>query len=237
METQENHPPVSLEEMSAFFNERANRYDKVHIEHIGGGMESKKIIASFLPENTRALIDLGIGTGLELEEIFVRFPEAEVTGLDVAEDMLRQLRLKYTGRNITLYNASYLDFDLGSCAYDAALSVMTLHHYSHEVKTGIYRRILRCLKEDGVYIECDYMLSEHDHDNAQEMEDFHFSEYERIKKELGINDGREYHYDTPCTVSNQKRMLLDAGFASVREAWRVPHNVILVASKGGRISV
>ncbi|GHU37784.1 hypothetical protein FACS1894105_10520 [Clostridia bacterium] len=47
----------NLEEMSAFFNERAGRYDTVHIEAIYGGAESKKIIAGFLPESTATLLD------------------------------------------------------------------------------------------------------------------------------------------------------------------------------------
>ena len=41
----------NLEEMSAFFNNRAETYDEKHIKNIGGGLKSKKIIASFLPDN------------------------------------------------------------------------------------------------------------------------------------------------------------------------------------------
>ncbi|MCL2159770.1 MAG: methyltransferase domain-containing protein, partial [Oscillospiraceae bacterium] len=117
-----------LEEMSAFFNSRAGIYNVKHIEGIGGGMESKHIIASFLPEHAKTLIDLGIGTGLELEAIFGRFPDIEVTGLDIAENMLKLLGESYPGKNIRLYCASYLEYDFGKGNYDVALSVMTLHH-------------------------------------------------------------------------------------------------------------
>jgi len=34
-----------------------------------------------------------------------------------------------------------------------------------------------------------------------------------------------------CIVSNQKKMLLDAGFASVKEVWRKKDAVVLVAEK------
>ena len=73
--------------MSSFFNTHAPIYEEKHLEHIGG-MESKQILASFFPPHTKTMIDLGIGTGLELEEIFKCFPEIEVTGLDIAENML-----------------------------------------------------------------------------------------------------------------------------------------------------
>jgi len=217
--------------MSSFFNKRSLNYNKVHLEHVGG-IESKNIITSFLPDHTRTIIDFGIGTGLELEEIFKRFPNVEVTGLDIADNMLEILRKTYNGKNITLHFGSYLDYDFGIDLYDAALSVMTLHHYSHDVKTGLYRKIYDCLKTNGLYIENDYMLSEERHDNAQELEEFYFSEYERLKSEQGIIDENEYHYDTPCTVPNQIKMLQAAGFKDVREVWRNNGNsVMLVAEK------
>ena len=214
-----------LEEMSAFFNSRAERYNVVHVSHIDGGIESKNIIASFLPDHTKTIIDFGIGTGLELEEIYKRFPYIEVTGLDIAENMLELLKKTYPNKNICLYCESYLNFDFGNCCYDAALSVMTLHHYNHKTKTDLYRKIHDCLKPNGVYIECDYMVSD------QETEDLYFAEYERLKAEQGINEGREYHYDTPCTVENQMKMLSEAGFTNVREVWSRKNTVILIADK------
>jgi tRNA (cmo5U34)-methyltransferase len=177
------------------------------------------------------MIDLGIGTGLELEGIFMRFPDMEVTGLDIAESMLELLREKYPDKNIRLYRASYLDFDLGNNLYDVALSVMTLHHYPHQTKTDLYRKIYNCINSNGIYLECDYMLSALEYENPQEMEDFYYAEFERLKKEQDINDDKEYHYDTPCTVANQKKMLLEAGFAHVEEVWNSKNTVILVAKK------
>ena len=220
-----------LEEMGVFFDKRAPNYDEIHVEHTDGGIEGKNIIASLLPEHTKTLIDFGIGTGLELESIFARFPEIEVTGLDIAENMLQLLREKYPNQDIWLHNVNYLDYDFGGELYDAAVSVMTLHHYTHKIKTELYRRVYDCIKPGGVYVECDYMLSEKSYENAQEKEDFYFAEYERLKQEQGITDSREYHYDTPCTVSSQKKMLFTAGFADVQEVWHMGNTIVLVARK------
>jgi len=219
-----------LEEMSVFFNTRAEIYNTVHLEQIGG-MESKQVIASFLPEYTKSIIDFGIGSGLELEAIFERFPDVEVTGLDIADNMLQLLKKTYPDKRINLYLASYLDFDFGNGLFDVALSVMTLHHYDRDTKTGLYRKILNCIKPNGLYIECDYMLSEHEYENAQEMEDFYFRELTRLKNEQGLSDNREYHYDTPFTVTNQIKMLNETGFSSVKEVWRKQNAVVLVAYK------
>jgi tRNA (cmo5U34)-methyltransferase len=220
----------TLIEMSDFFNNRAPIYDEKHLEHIGG-IESKNILASFFPAHARMMIDLGIGTGLELEAIFQRFPEMEVTGLDIAEDMLKLLVEKYPDRKIYLLYESYLSYDFGMNRFDVALSAMTLHHYNHQTKTDLYRKIHNSLNDNGIYIECDYMISEHEYENPQENEDFYFSEFERIKKEQGLSDNHEYHYDTPCTVSNQIKMLSEAGFSNIREVWQKNNVIILTAEK------
>ena len=218
-----------LTEMRTFFNDLAPDYDNKIVSKADADLESKQLVASFLPEHTKNLIDFGIGTGLELEAIFARFPDIDVTGLDIAEDMLQVPKAKYVNRNLRLYCESYLDYDFGREKYDVALSIKTLHHYDHGMKTALYQKIRACLKVDGVYIECDKMVSE------QKEEDFYFSEYERLKQVQGIHDSLVYHYDTPCTVSNQKKMLIAAGFSNVQEVWRKESErgliVILIARK------
>lgn len=220
-----------LEEMGAFFDARSKNYDEVHTGHIGGGRESKRLPALYLPEGCGTLLDLGIGTGLELEAIFERFPAIQVTGVDLSREMLELLRKKYPGKNLSLHQMSYFDFDMGESRYDAALTVMTLHHYTHEVKTELYRRILRSLRPGGVYVECDYMIPEGEVEDPQATEDFFFSEYERLKREQGLAPDKEYHYDTPCTVENQRKMLLAAGFQEVEQVWEKDSNVLLTARR------
>lgn len=220
-----------LEKMNEFFNIRSESYDIQHVNGIDGGIESKNILASFLPKNTETLIDLGIGTGLELEEVYKRFPNIKVTGIDIAEKMLEKLSEKYSDKHIELHLMSYFDYDFGKDKFDAALSVMTLHHYTHDVKTALYKRICDSINKNGVYIECDYMISEKETSNPQEIEDHFFSEYERLKKEQQLDGSMEYHYDTPCTVHNQRNMLLNAGFTLVKEVWQMKNTVVLVATK------
>ena len=218
-----------LTEMRSFFNDLAPEYDKIIIDKSDADLEGKQLVASFIPEYAKSLIDFGIGTGLELEAIFAKFPNIEVTGLDISENMLKLLRDKYIAQNINLHCESYLDYDFGVKQYDVALSIKTLHHYDHNVKTALYKKIHACLNEGGVYIECDKMVLN------QEEEDFHFAEYEQLKQKQGIYDNQAYHYDTPCTLSNQKRMLLTAGFSNVKEVWRKESErgliVILVSEK------
>lgn len=224
-----------LEKMNDFFNARYKDYDVIHTSHIDGGMESKNVIADLLPTSTNKILDIGIGSGLELKAIFNRLPDVHVTGIDIAENMLELLKDKYKCEYerglIKLLHMSYLDYDYAGSEYDAVISVMTLHHYTHKAKTDIYRNIWSSLKDDGVYIESDYMISELENENPQAIEDSLFQNLVSLRKEQGLEEKFEYHYDTPCTVPNQIKMLYTAGFFNVEVMYRFGNTIVLRCTK------
>ena len=81
------------------------------------------------------------------------------------------------------------------------------------------------MTDEGIYIECDYMVE------TEEEESRWFSENKRIRKEQGIGENEYFHYDTPCTVNNQIRLLNSAGFATVKQVMRIENTTMLVARK------
>ena len=216
---------MSIEKMEDFFTARVEGYDEHMINNVQGCRNGYTKMAELIPLCTQSLLDLGCGTGLELEEIYNVLPEVEVTGIDLTKAMLDQLRCKYSNKNINLIHANYLEYDFGSSTYDIAISFQTMHHFSHNDKIELYTKIFQALNNNGQYIECDYMVIE------QEEEDFYYAENRRIRSEQGILDGEFYHYDTPCTIQNQKNMLLASGFKSVDFLWREGNTTILVAKK------
>lgn len=214
-----------MEKMDEFFAARVDGYDEHMLNEVEGCREAYGKMAELLPENTENLLDLGCGTGLELEGIFKRFPEISVTGIDLAKAMLEKLSEKYSDKNITLINGDYFSTDLGRERFDTAISFQTMHHFSHEMKIGLYEKIRNSLKSGGVYIECDYMVE------TQEEEDHWYAENSRIRKELNIPENEFYHYDTPCTIENQIKMFKVTGFASAEKVYRVENTTIIIAKK------
>ncbi|HBC97853.1 MAG TPA: class I SAM-dependent methyltransferase, partial [Clostridium sp.] len=152
------------EEMKNFFNTRADVYDTQQIINIDGGKECYHEIEKYVPAYTKTLLDLGCGTGLELHSIFKKLPKVQVTGVDLADKMLKKLAEKYSKYSINLINDSYLTFDMGTQKYDTVISVMSFHHFTHIQKLKIYGNIFRCLRDNGTFIECDYMIGS---DNAE----------------------------------------------------------------------
>lgn len=215
----------SLEKMSDFFNARVAMYEEHMLNDVEGCKDGYIKMAELIPEGTGAILDLGCGTGLELDEIFKRMPNVYVSGIDISDAMLARLREKHFDRNIRLICGNYFDVDLGENLFDAAISFQTMHHYSHADKIKLYSKIHKALDDKGVYIECDYMVTD------QALEDKFFNEYAKLRRELNIPDGQLYHFDTPCTVDNQISMLKRAGFRSVDMVWRKENTTMLVAKK------
>jgi tRNA (cmo5U34)-methyltransferase len=211
--------------MSDFFAVRVEVYDEHMLNNVGGCKEGYIKMAELVPGSVETILDLGCGTGLELDEIFKRMPNVSVVGIDLTQAMLDKLVQKHNDKNIKLICGNYFNVDLGENVFDAAISFQTMHHFSHAEKVDLYTRICNALKEKGVYIECDYMVTE------QSVEDELFAEYARLRREINIPDGEFYHFDTPCTIDNQIEMLKKAGFSSAETVWRMENTTIIVAKK------
>jgi tRNA (cmo5U34)-methyltransferase len=217
---------MPLEEMGEFFNTRIDTYEE-HMLDIPYIAESYIEIARLIPTTKGLkLLDLGCGTGLELDEIFKVNPAVQVTGIDLSEKLLEKLNEKHADRKsqINLVLADYFEYDFGENIYDVALSVQTLHHFSYEAKVRLYKKIVTSLKPSGFYIESDYVAPD------QEFEDFHFAESKRIRSEEDKTEGH-YHYDTPCTVESQVGLLKRAGFSAVEIVSRSNNSATLVSRK------
>lgn len=216
---------MAIEQMSNFFTARVDGYDEHMIKDVEGCKEGYIKMAELVPKEVNELLDLGCGTGLELDEIFKIKPSISVTGIDLTQAMLDKLKQKHPDKNLSLINASYFDFDFGVSKYDVAVSFQTLHHFSHEDKLKLYLKVFNALKANGQYIECDYMVE------SQQEEDFYYSENRKIRKEQNIPDGEFYHYDTPCTIDNQIKLLSKAGFKTMEINWRSGNTTMIVAKK------
>ena len=131
-----------LEKMGEFFDARLDSYDEHQLKNINSAEEFYPYTASLLPQKFDAVIlDLGCGTGLELEYYFKIVPTAKITGIDLAPGMLNALKNKFPDKELKLINGSYFDVPLGENIFDAVVSVESLHHFTKEEKVPLYKKI------------------------------------------------------------------------------------------------
>lgn len=199
-----------LERMSDFFEARLDGYDEHMMTNIESAPEFYTFTAEQLPISKNChVLDLGCGTGLELQEYYRKNQTAKITGIDLCEGMLAELKRKFPDKDITLIVGSYFDVPLGENKYDAAVSVESLHHFTKEEKLSLYAKLHTALKKDGYFILTDYFSLS---DNEEKM---HRNDFLALKAEQGITDNEFYHYDTPLTVNHETEALLEAEFSSV----------------------
>lgn len=199
-----------MKKMSDFFEARLDGYDSHMMTNIECASEFYPFTAKQLPTAEHCcILDLGCGTGLELQEYYKLNSSAKVTGIDLSEGMLTELQRKFVGKDITLILGSYFDVPLGENVFDAAVSVESLHHFTKEEKVGLYSKLHIALKDDGYFILTDYFSL------SDDEERMHRNNLIALKTEQGITDDEFYHYDTPLTVKHELEALVEAGFASV----------------------
>ncbi len=217
---------IILEDMDKFFDSRVDSYDEHMKENIHLFEDFYKAIANPIKETQEPLkiLDLGCGTGLELENIFSKAKNALVTGVDLSQEMLNKLISKYDkySNQITLIRDSYTSYDFGKDTYDYVISVMTIHHLFEDEKVKLYSKIRDSLKDDGMYIEGDYVVDEEQSKEA-------LKEYERKIKLVDKNGF--YHIDIPMTEEKQIMLMNKAGFLKVEVIFKGERNRVFVAKK------
>jgi len=217
---------MKLERMDDFFAARIDGYDEHMRTTIEGASDFYAYTASLLPaEKGATLLDLGCGTGLELEEYFRLNPEADVTGVDLSEAMLQALKNKFPDRKISLIRGSYFDVPFGENVYDAAVSVESLHHFPAGQKEGLYKKLRAALKEKGYFVLTDYFAE------SEALEEEYFRNLAQLKKEQGLPEDGFFHYDTPLTAGHEMQVLRQAGFSDVRILKEWGSTFTLIAKK------
>ena len=209
-----------LEEMSDFFTKRLHDYE----EHMSIWEKSYQIFAEILPSECQKILDLGCGTGLELDKIWQRNPNIEVTGVDLCANMLDKLHEKHYDKPLTTVCQDYFQYDFGYGKWDAVISFESLHHFLPERKKELYRKICCSLKESGVFILGDYIAC------CNEEEELLRSVYLEKRKQSDVPDNCYVHFDIPLTLEHEKEVLQNAGF--VIEEVLDGDATIIIAEKG-----
>jgi len=208
-----NKPAHASEEMAAFFDKRADGYEQHMLATVEDPGAFYASLAEALPNEPirPVILDLGVGTGLELDAVFERFPRASVTGIDVSAGMIRRLgdKRRAWSKQVRTIHGSFLTLDLGRCVYDAVISAMALHHWTPSIKLGLYRRIQAALRPGSAFINADYVVSPDEAASLQQMFENADCEQDHLR-----------HIDLPLSEDQEIGLLRAAGFDPVAVTFR-----------------
>jgi len=209
-----------FQEIREHFEKEAADFDKFFFNVMPHYEEMMQALIDALPFNRKdklRIVDLGCGTGNLSKKLILAYPNARISCIDMAENMLKMAKSKLKGsRNVRFWQGNILDFDYRE-KYDCIVSSMVLHHVEGNDKPGFYRKIHNSLSKRGVFFCVDIFLSSNCH-----LQKLYMDKWKTFMKANGlptrkINDMilRHQREDRPVVFEDELAIMRKAGFRYV----------------------
>jgi len=208
------------------FNAGAADYDKLRRilipcfdDFYGTAVE---VIQSDRPKTSAPLkvLDLGAGTGLYSGMVQAVLPNAEITLLDLAEEMLEKAKSRFSqlGKSPRILMGDYVETDLGG-PYDLVISGLSIHHLCARDKERLYQKIYDALNPGGMFVNAAQVKGK-----TPFLEKYYRQQWLDSICALGISDEelftakKRMEYDRMAPLDIQLSWLETVGFQDV-DCW------------------
>lgn len=145
------------------------------------------------------ILDVGCGSG-QFTEILVESLASytSITGIDVAEEVLKEARRKFPGREFSFINASSMKLPFSEASFDMAAISKALHHVEDPRKTlGEMHRVVK----PGGYL----LINEMNRDVLSDEQESHLI-YHHLRSEiddaLGVNHNHTFTRDDLVRIAS-----------------------------------
>lgn len=216
-----------MKDVKNHFEEEAKEFDDLILNLIPNykGMINS-LIRSIPFESSKPIkvLDLGCGTGNVTSEVKKRYPQAQVTCVDLAENMIDIAQYKLARYDDIEYQVVDLrNFQYGEDNYDLIISSLALHHLrTDEEKITIYQRIYDALTDGGVFLNADDVMA-----SSEYLEKVNLEEWkEFMLKNLPLSEIEEkwlpthLKEDHPTPLIDHLDWLREIGFKEVDVMWK-----------------
>jgi len=215
--------------VKAHFEEEAKEFDEIILKlipHYGDMIDALISSIPFEHDSPIRVLDLGCGTGTVSKILKERFPNAKVTCLDLAENMIEMAKIKLHEYNdIDYVIGDFYDYNFSE-NYDVILSSLALHHLvTNDDKIRFYKKIYNALDQKGIFLNADVVLGSNKYikklyvDKWREFMKQSVSVEEIEKKWIPKAEAEDH----PAKLIDHIDWLREIGFKDVDVIWKHYH--------------
>ena len=211
------------EAVRASFERTADRYDAARrhlIPCFDDFYGTAVALADPRAANAR-ILDLGAGTGLYSAMLRAAYPDAHLTLLDSADDMLGRARERFRhDHRVEFVGADYRDYAPGA-TFDVVVSALSIHHLPHQDKRELFARVHGWLAPGGRFVNADQARGDGD-----DMEAYYDRNWLSRVEATGLQRSEitasleRRKLDINAPLMDQLGWLREAGFARVDCVYR-----------------
>lgn len=217
------------------FEKEAAEFDQTIVKLIPNYHEMCEVLLDFIPYNqfdSFSVIDLGCGTGTLSKLVIDRYPNAQITCVDISQNMLELVKYKIKKPVTLIRNDFYaLEFDQ---TYDVVISSLALHHLeTKEDKLIFYKKIYRALSQKGIFLNADIMLGCDTFVQKKFFNHWRLFMLESYSEEEVENKWLPAYYseDRPVSLATHFELLKMCGFPSIDCAYKKYNYGVYIAQK------
>jgi ubiquinone/menaquinone biosynthesis C-methylase UbiE len=149
---------METDEIKKQFNLSTSKYDngrRLFIPCFEDYYQTGINVLSQLRQAFHSILDLGAGTGLLTKYLYEKFPDAEYTLVDIAEQMLSVSKERFKGLNNFSFQIADYSQGLPIGEFDLIASGLSIHHLDEAEKRKLYTMIWHKLPQGGCLLNLD----------------------------------------------------------------------------------
>jgi tRNA (cmo5U34)-methyltransferase len=104
------------------------------------------------------ILELGTGTGETARRVLTMHSEAQLTGIDMSEEMLAAAKLALQPERIERLLVQGIEDPLPEGPFDLVISALTIHHLDAPGKADLFHRLARALRSGGRFVMGDVVV-------------------------------------------------------------------------------
>ncbi|WP_338751136.1 class I SAM-dependent methyltransferase [Bacillus sp. FJAT-52991] len=225
---------TTKEQVMNRFNEHAAVYDEQRKKLIPCFDDFYSIPISLIESGKKdpSVLDIGAGTGLFSAFLKEKFPQAQLTLIDLSEKMLEIAKKRFNHEEIRYVTADYTKYQFEEQTFDIIISSLSIHHLSDEEKRKLYQNVYKWLNPGGIFINADQVLGHTPFIDSLYKQDWQqkIAASGLTKQQLETAHERT-KLDRMSTLQQQLDWLTESGFHDVDCVYKYFNFVVLFGRK------